>query len=212
MSLDGFIAGTNDQAGPLFDWYGNGAVEVTGADSGLVFHTSAASAAYLRAAWATHRCRCDWPAPVRPGQRLERPPSRRRGGVRSDLQPPSDWPYPDTPFTFVTDGLPSALAQAQAVAGDRDVSITAGNIAGQVFEAGLIDEVRIDLVSAVFGAGIRFFGDYAGSLFLLDDPQIVQGDGVTHLHTACEGPDIAARASAGGPPHATSRRHRCIRR
>jgi dihydrofolate reductase len=62
------------------------------------------------------------------------------------------------------------------------VSITPGNIAGQAFEAGLIDEVRIDLVPVVFGAGVRYFGDYAGSPFLLDDPQIVQGDRVTHLH------------------------------
>ena len=48
MSLDGFIADTNDQAGPLFDWYYNGNVEVTGTD----FHTSPASAGYLRAAWS----------------------------------------------------------------------------------------------------------------------------------------------------------------
>src|SRR6266568_946705 len=53
MSLDGFIADTNDQVGPLFDWYYNGDVEVTGADPGLVFHTSPASADYLRAAWST---------------------------------------------------------------------------------------------------------------------------------------------------------------
>src|SRR5262249_36851209 len=52
MSLDGFIADTNDQVGPLFDWYQNGGVEVTGADPGLVFHTSPASAEYLRAAWS----------------------------------------------------------------------------------------------------------------------------------------------------------------
>jgi len=97
-------------------------------------------------------------------------------------QPPADWPYPDAPFTFVTDGLPSAIAQAQAVADDRDVSITPGNIAGQAFEAGLIDEVRIDLVPVVFGAGVRYFGEYAGSPLLLDDPRIVQGDRVTHLH------------------------------
>ena len=97
-------------------------------------------------------------------------------------QPPADWPYPDAPFTFVTDGLPSAIAQAQAVADDRDVSITPSNIAGQAFQAGLIDEVRIDLVPVVFGAGVRYFGDYAGSPLLLADPQIVQGDRVTHLH------------------------------
>ena len=37
---------------------------------------------------------------------------------------PTGWPFPDAPFTFVTDGLNSAIAQAQAAAGDRDVSIT----------------------------------------------------------------------------------------
>src|SRR5262249_62187107 len=51
MSLDGFIADTHNQVGPLFDWYNNGDVEVTGADPGLVFYTSRASAEYLRAAW-----------------------------------------------------------------------------------------------------------------------------------------------------------------
>ena len=68
------------------------------------------------------------------------------------------------------------------MAGDRDVSITPGNIAGQAFAAGLIDEVRIDLVPVVFGSGVRFFGDYSGSPLLLEDPDIVQGDRVTHLH------------------------------
>ena len=75
-------------------------------------------------------------------------------------EPPIDWPFPDAPFTFVTDGVENALAQAQAFAGERDVSITGGNIAGQAFQAGLIDEVLIDLVPVVFGAGVRYFGDY----------------------------------------------------
>ena len=51
MSLDGFIADTSDAVGPLFDWYGNGDVEVTGADPDRIFHTSAATADYLRGAW-----------------------------------------------------------------------------------------------------------------------------------------------------------------
>ena len=95
---------------------------------------------------------------------------------------PTTWPYPDAPFTFVIDGLQSAIAQARAFAGDRDASVNPGSIAGQAFTAGLVDEVRIDLVPVVFGAGVRFFGDYAGSPLKLDDPQIVQGDRVTHLH------------------------------
>jgi dihydrofolate reductase len=179
MSLDGFIADTNDQAGPLHDWYYNGDVQVTGH---LDFRTSPASAVYLRAAWSTIGADVI-------GRRLfdltngwnGRPVVGEAVFVVTH-QPPADWPYPDAPFTFVTDGLPSAIAQAQAVAGDRDVSITPGNLAGQAFQAGLIDEVRIDLVPVVFGAGVRYFGDYAGSPLLLDDPQIVQGDRVTHLH------------------------------
>ena len=56
MSLDGFIADANDQAGPLFDWYNNGDVEITGADPASgVFRTSQASADYLRAAWPAIR-------------------------------------------------------------------------------------------------------------------------------------------------------------
>jgi len=50
-----------------------------------------------------------------------------------------------------------------------------------LFRAGLIDEVRIDPVPVVFGAGVRYFGDYAESPLPLDDPEIVQGDRVTHL-------------------------------
>ena len=52
MSLDGFIADPNDQVGPLFDWYSNGDVQVSGSDPNMVFHTSAASAEYLRKAWS----------------------------------------------------------------------------------------------------------------------------------------------------------------
>ena len=98
-------------------------------------------------------------------------------------QPPIDWPCPDAPFIFVTDGVLAAVAQAQAFAGGRDVSIAAGNLAGQAFQAGLIDELRIDLVPAVFGAGPRHFGDYDQSALLLDDAEIVQGDRVTDLHS-----------------------------
>jgi dihydrofolate reductase len=182
MSLDGYIADPSDNVGPLFDWYGNGDVEVIGADPARVFRVSAASADYLRSAWA------DIKAGVI-GRRLfdltngwnGRPPVGEAGFVVTH-QPPTDWDFPDAPFTFVTDGVASAVAQAKAFAGDGDVSVSAGNVGGQAFQAGLVDEVRVDLVPVVFGAGVRYFGDYAGSPLLLEDPQIVQGNRVTHLH------------------------------
>src|SRR5262249_37640744 len=157
MSLDGFIADTNDVVGPLFDWYHNGDVEVTGHPE---FRTSAASAAYLRQAWSTIGADVI-------GRRLfdltngwnGRPVVGEAVFVLTH-RPPTDWPYPDAPFTFVTDGLGSALAQAQAVAGGRDVSINPGHIAGAAFAAGLIDEVRPDPGPVGFRAGGRLLRDF----------------------------------------------------
>jgi dihydrofolate reductase len=182
MSLDGFIADPSDAVGPLFDWYGNGDVEFTGADPDRVFHVSAASAEYLREAWA------DAAAGVI-GRRLfditngwnGRPPVGEAVFVVTH-RPPTDWDFPDAPFTFVTDGVASAVAQAKAFAGERVVSVSPGNVGGQAVAAGLVDEVRVDLVPVVFGAGVRYFGDYAGSPLLLENPRVVQGDRVTHLH------------------------------
>jgi dihydrofolate reductase len=182
MSLDGFIADPSDAVDPLFDWYGNGEVEFTGADPDRVFHVSAASAGYLREAWANAAAGVI-------GRRLfditngwnGRPPVGEAVFVVTH-RPPTDWDFPDAPFTFVTDGVASAVAQAKAFAGDRGVSVSPGNVGGQAVAAGLVDEVRVDLVPVVFGAGVRYFGDYAGSPLLLENPRVVQGDRVTHLH------------------------------
>jgi dihydrofolate reductase len=181
VSLDGFVADTDDAVGPLFDWYGNGDVEVTGADPDRVFRTTRASADYLRSTW-------DNIGAAVIGRRLfdltdgwgGRPAVGDAVFVVTH-RPPTDWPYPDAPYTFVTDGLPSAIAQARAHAADRDVALPAGNLTGQALRAGLVDELAVDLVPVVFGAGVRFFGDYSGGHILLDNPTIVQGDRVTHL-------------------------------
>jgi dihydrofolate reductase len=139
MSLDGYIADPSDDVGPLFDWYSNGDVEFTGADPDRVFRVSAASADYLRAAWAT--CGAEVI-----GRRLfdltngwgGRPPVGEAVFVVTN-QAPTNWNFPDAPFTFVTDGVRSAVAQAKAFAGDKDISLTPGNIGGQAFEAGLVE-------------------------------------------------------------------------
>jgi dihydrofolate reductase len=180
VSLDGFVADRADAVGPLFDWYNNGDVEVVSADPDRVFHTSAASAEYLRS-WENVGA-----AVI--GRRLfdltdgwgGRPAAGDAVFVVTHAAP-SDWSYPDAPFTFVTDGLPSAIAQARAHAGDRDVALTGGNLTGQALQWGLVDELSVNLVPVIFGAGIRFFGDYAGDQILLDNPTVVPGDRVTHL-------------------------------
>lgn len=63
-----------------------------------------------------------------------------------------------TTFTFVTDGAVSALAQARAAAGDRDVSIAGGAATiNQYLAAGLIDELRLHVAPVILGAGERLF-------------------------------------------------------
>ncbi len=196
MSLDGFVADTSDAVGPLFDWYGNGDVAVTGADPDRVFHVTEATAGYLRATWTNIGA-------VVIGRRLfdltngwgGRPAIGDAVFVVTH-RAPVGWPFPDAPYTFVTDGLPSAIAQAKAFAGDRDVSLTAGNLTGQAIAAGLVDEVSVSLVPVIFGSGVRFFGDYAGFPVLLDNPQVVAGDRVTHLHYRVRQPGTADGATA----------------
>ena len=67
---------------------------------------------------------------------------------------PPEWVYEGSPFTFVTDGLESALEQAQAVAGDKDVGVGAASIVQQCIRAGLLDEIHIDLVPVLLGGGV----------------------------------------------------------
>jgi dihydrofolate reductase len=67
-------------------------------------------------------------------------------------EPPTDWDYPGAEnFSFVSDGIEAAVALAQQVAGKKNVGVAAGTIARQCLEAGLLDEVAVDLVPVVMG-------------------------------------------------------------
>lgn len=59
--------------------------------------------------------------------------------------PPTDWPFPAAPFTFVREGFAAALAIARDKAGDKDIVVNAGTIAGQALTAGVLDEVHVSL-------------------------------------------------------------------
>jgi dihydrofolate reductase len=92
---------------------------------------------------------------------------------------PEGWD-PEAPFHFV-DGVEAAVAKAQELAGDRIVEVAAGDVGGQVLAAGLVDEVRMDVVPVVFGSGKRYFGS-VDAQHLLEDPDVaIQGNRVLHL-------------------------------
>jgi dihydrofolate reductase len=87
----------------------------------------------------------------------------------------------DTTFTFVTDGIESALAQAREAAGDKDVFLGGGaDIINQYLEAGLVDELELHVAPILLGDGERLF-EGVGPDLKLEQLRAVEAPGVTHL-------------------------------
>ncbi|RJQ76038.1 dihydrofolate reductase [Pseudonocardiaceae bacterium YIM PH 21723] len=178
VSVDGFIADENDQPGPLFDWLSNGDVPL---DESGALTVSQASYDHTRQYW-------DRIGVTVCGRRVfdmtdgwdGKPPGGIDHVVVVTHRPaPEGWDA-EAPFHFV-DGVEAAVAQAQELAGDRIVEVAAGDVGGQVLAAGLVDEVRMDVVPVVFGSGRRYFGA-VDAQHLLEGPDVViQGNRVLHL-------------------------------
>jgi dihydrofolate reductase len=184
MSLDGYIAKHDNTIGRLFEWLQNGDVEVPTVDDRITLHMSQSSAEYWHAwvdglgALVCGRTLFDFTGGWDGMHTIGVPV------VVVSHQIPTEWieAHPDAPFHFVTNGVAAAVAKAQEIAGDRTVAVTAGTIARQCLELGLLDEVAVDLVPVVMGQGRPFFGELATDDAPLGDPiRCVQGDRVTHL-------------------------------
>jgi dihydrofolate reductase len=176
--VDGFIADEDDQPGPLFDWLVSGDVPL---DESGALKVSQASYNYVRPYW-------DQVGVTIAGRHVfdmtdgwdGTPPSGVDHVVVVTNRPaPEGW-GPERPFHFVN-GVEAAVAKARELAGDRLVEVAAGQVGGQVLAAGLVDEVRMDVVPVVFGSGKRYFGS-VDAQHLLEDPDVViQGNRVLHL-------------------------------
>jgi dihydrofolate reductase len=87
-----------------------------------------------------------------------------------------------TTFTFVTDGIESALEQAKQAAGDQDVALGGGaDVAQQYLSAGLIDELQLNVVPVLLGSGTRLFDKGAGADLDLEQVEAIEAPGVVHL-------------------------------
>ena len=178
VSVDGFVADENDQPGPLFDWLSSGDVPL--GDSGMV-KVSQVSYDYTKPYW-------DQIGVTIVGRHVfdmtdgwdGTPPSGVDHVVVVTHRPaPEGWD-PGAPFHFI-DGVEAAVATAQELAGDRTGEVAAGDVGGQVLAAGLVDDVRMDVVPVVLGSGKRYFGPLAAQ-HLLEDPDVVlPGERVLHL-------------------------------
>jgi dihydrofolate reductase len=87
-----------------------------------------------------------------------------------------------TSFTFVTDGIESALAQARRAAAGKDVALPGGaKVCAQYLAAGLVDEIDLHQVPILLGRGERLFDGVGDDLHGLELVRTVPAPGVTHF-------------------------------
>jgi dihydrofolate reductase len=183
MSLDGYVADANDGVAEVFDWYFSGEVEVPTASgaSAMTFQVSTPSAEHLRGlvaevgAMLTGRRTFE----VADGWGGQHPWDIPAFVVTHHV--PEGWPRPGSTVQFVTDGIESAVAQAKAAAGSKSVGVHGAQTIQECLEAGLLDEIHIDLAAVLLGAGVRLFDHLAKTPMVLGNPKVVTGVGVTHL-------------------------------
>ena len=94
---------------------------------------------------------------------------------------PQAWVKEGSPFTFVTDGLARAVEQAKKAAEDKNATLSGSTIAQQCVKAGLLDEIHIDLVPVLLGAGIRLFDHLGTEPIDLECARVIEAPGVTYL-------------------------------
>src|SRR5437764_14704608 len=146
MSLDGFIAGANDEV----DWVFEHAADVPAALIDEVIATTGAILGGRRG--------------YEVGRRAERPETSRPFGGRWSgpifiltHRPPDD--QGDPAYTFLSGDVREAVATALAAAQGKNLLVLGANVVGQCLRAGLIDEILILLLPVLLGEGVRLFGE-----------------------------------------------------
>ena len=182
MSLDGFVADPSDGVGEVFDWYMNsGDVEFeTGGSDPMTFKVAGPSAGHLRQLWSELGA-------VLTGRRTF-DVAQGWGGNHAwgpafvlTHQIPAGWPRPGSTVHFVTDGLESAVNQARAAAAGKSVGVHGADTIRQLLNAGLLDEISVDIAAVLLGSGVRSFDHLTGTPSILGNPTVIPGVGVTHL-------------------------------
>ena len=182
MSLDGYVADRHDGVGEVFDWYFNsGNVEInTGGSDPMTFKVSDASAEHIRS-------RTSELGAVLTGRRTFEVAQGWGGNhawgpafvLTHDV--PAGWPRPDSTVHFVTDGIESAVKQAKAAAAGKSVGVHGADTIQQLLNAGLLDEISVDIAAVLIGSGVRLFEHLADTPSVLGTPTVIAGVGVTHL-------------------------------
>lgn len=182
VSLDGYIAGTNDEGARLHEWVFGGEPDNRLASGH--YPKSATDADVLAELFTTTGA-------VLMGRRTfdlheepwgENPPFHVPCFVLSHRERTKLFKEGGTTFTFVTEGIASVVAQAQAAAGEQNVYVLGGaSLASQCLQAGLLDEIQMHLVPVLLGEGIRLFNHLGTSQIELERTRVIASSAVTHL-------------------------------
>lgn len=182
MSVDGFIAGPEGDMGRLFQWMFSGETDVTVTigEEDLNLKVSGEDAERFEGGHAI--------GAIVSGRGMFDAASAWGGKHPMNVPVivvthniPPEWANKESPFTFVTDGVESAIAQAKKIAGDKGIGVGGADIARQCLKAGLLDEIGIDLVPVLLGKGIPFF-EYIGiEPVELETTKVSRAPGVIHL-------------------------------
>jgi dihydrofolate reductase len=183
MSLDGFIAGPNDDVQRLFAWMfkGDTDLEQSSGDEDLSLKVSSESAQEIEPATKTTGALVS-------GRRLF-DVAGAWGGKHPMHVPvvvvthtvPHEWVKEGSPFIFVPDGVESAIEKAKQIAGDKDVVVASASIVQQCIKLGLLDNIHIDLVPILLGDGIRLFDHLGAAPIELESTGVIKTPDVTHL-------------------------------
>jgi dihydrofolate reductase len=165
MSLDGFIAGPDDTMDWAFDYPGPNPVgDAVMEDTGAIL----AGRRWYDVATSRYDGRAGiyggaWDGPV----------------LVLTHEPPEA--HDDPGITFLSDGIPEAVATARAAAGGKAVGIFGADIARQCLEHGLLDEIVIHLAPVLLGGGVRLFGDPAAPRVPLERTHLGEAGQLTDL-------------------------------
>jgi dihydrofolate reductase len=187
MSLDGFIAGPEHPLGEggmrLFDWYSSGDTDYVVPSGEMTFKVSSQAAEMLHAAFSSIGA-------IVTGRRTFDITNGWGGThpIGEDIpifvlthSVPEGWSYEGSPFTFVTEGVKSAVEQARAAASEKDVAVGAASIVQQCLRARLLDEVHVDLVPVLLGDGVRLFDHLGTEHIELERTRVIEDPDVTHI-------------------------------
>jgi dihydrofolate reductase len=169
ISLDGFIAGPNNSDGGLYNWY-----FAPAEPSAVVIDELIKSIGAIIMGRQTYQTGDE-------ADGFAEDPYTAARFVLTHQLPQKVGKGAET-FTFVTDGVESALRQAQTAAGEKVVAIGGGaNVAQQYLRAGLVDEIQLHLIPKLLGDGLRLFERHATGSIELEQTRLIESRGVTHI-------------------------------